>query len=80
MQKAVPEMSAAEAIAVILSGAVSTLVALAGLVWWAYQRGVAAGIDRAGHTADLARICALEQELAQTRAELVEFMRKRRRG
>ena len=64
----------------IVGSLVPLLAAMTTLMWWVYGRGVAAGIDRAGRASDLARIDALERELAQTRAELAEFQSKRRRG
>jgi hypothetical protein len=72
-------MSSAEAAAVILSGTVPLLVALAGLLWWAYRRGEVSGAEKARREAversqaeDKAKISALERLLTETRAELAE--------
>lgn len=69
-------MSFAEAVFVILGTAVTMLSALGALLWWVYQRGQAAGAERAE---DKAKIEALERLLAETRAELSELQPKRRR-
>jgi hypothetical protein len=81
IRKAVIVMSAAEAIAAILSGTVSTLVALAGLVWWAYKLGEAAGASKAergegqrSQAANEARILDLEQEIVKMRAQLAAVL------
>ena len=42
----------------------------AGLLWWTYKRGEAAGERKAGQAEDKTKIEALEQQLAATRAEL----------
>jgi hypothetical protein len=79
-------MSNAEAFAVILSGTIPALVALAGLLWWAYKRGEAAGEARAERRAsersqaeDKARITDLERQLAETRAELFSLAPPKRK-
>jgi len=75
----VDEMSSAEAVGVILSGTVPVLVALAGLLWWAYRREEVSGAEKIrleaverSQAEDKAKIAALERLLAQTRAELTE--------
>ena len=80
-------MSIAQAVAAILSATVPLLVALASLMWWAYRRGEAAGEERAERKAgersqaeDKAKIEALGQLLAETRAELASLQPKRRRA
>ena len=80
-------MSIAEAVAAILSATVPLLVALASLMWWAYRRGKAAGEEKAERRAgersqaeDKAKIEALGQLLAETRAELASLQPKRRRA
>jgi hypothetical protein len=80
-------MSIAEVVAAILSATVPLLVALASLMWWAYRRGEAAGEEKAERKAgersqaeDKAKIEALGQLLAETRAELASLQPKRRRA
>lgn len=63
-------MSVALALFTVISTAAVLLVALSGLVWWAYRRGVAAGAEQAARTADQAKVHVLEQLLAESRAEL----------
>ena len=72
-------MSNAEAVAVILSGIVPLLVAIAGLLWWAYRRGVVRGKEVARYEAverlqaeTAVQITTLRQALAETRSELTE--------
>jgi len=65
-------MSIAEAVAAILSATVPLLVALAGLMWWAYRRGEAVGAEKA-------RRESLERIVADIRAELAAMRPKRRR-
>ena len=80
-------MSTAEAVAAILSATVPLLVALAGLTWWAYKRGEAAGEAKAERRAgerslaeDKAKIEALERRLGEILAELASLQPKRRRA
>lgn len=80
-------MSIAVAVAAILSATVPLLVALASLMWWAYKRGEAAGEQKAERRAgervqaeDKAKIHAIEQLLAETRAELASMHPRRRRN
>jgi hypothetical protein len=69
-------MSVVMVVFAILGTTVTVLAALAGLVWWAYKRGQAAGTDRAGRDAaraeDVAKIEALQRQLAETRADLAD--------
>lgn len=67
-----PMMSAIDAFFAILGSAVATLVAVAGLAWWAYKRGLAAGVEKAGQDAARAKIETLERQLIDTRAELTQ--------
>jgi hypothetical protein len=68
----------------VVGTSVAVLCALAGLVWWAYKRGQAAGAEKAGRDAaraeDQAKIDALERQLAETRAELAAIQPRRRRA
>jgi Tfp pilus assembly protein PilO len=56
---------------------IRVVVAVAGLVWWAYQRGQAAATHRAE---DRARIEALERQLTQTGKELAALQSRRGRA
>jgi hypothetical protein len=67
-------MSMAEGIAVIVSAIVPLIVALTSLLWWAYRRGEAAGMEKA---AGKAKIEALERLLTETRAELASLQPRR---
>jgi hypothetical protein len=79
-------MSIAVAFTAILSATVPLVVALVGLTWWAYKRGVVAGETGARREAiersqveDKARIETLERLLTETRTELASLQSKRRR-
>jgi hypothetical protein len=69
-------MSVVMVVFAILGTTVTVLVALAGLVWWAYKRGQAAGADKAGRDAaraeDVAKIEALQRQLTETRTDLAD--------
>lgn len=69
-------MSTAQAIAAALGAIVPLLAALASLLWWAYRRGEAAGMEKAEGKA---KIEALERLLTETRAELASLQPRRRR-
>jgi type VI protein secretion system component VasK len=80
-------MTIAEAVAAILSGVMPALVGATGLLWWTYRRGEEAGEGKARRAADeraqaedRARIHALEQQLAETQAQLAALQTKRRRS
>ncbi len=73
-------MGIAEAVAAILSATVPLLVALAGLTWWAYKRGEAAGEAKAERRAgerslaeDKAKIETLERRLGEILANLASM-------
>jgi type VI protein secretion system component VasK len=73
-------MGTAEAVAAILSATVPLLVALAGLIWWAYRRGEAAGEAKAERRAgerslaeEKAKIEALDRRLGEILAELASM-------
>jgi hypothetical protein len=67
-------VSIAVAVFAILSSAVTVIGGQAGLLWWAYKRGEEAGERRAGQVENTAKIHALEQQLASTRAELASIL------
>lgn len=69
-------MSIAVSVFAILSSAVTVIGGQAGLLWWAYKRGEEAGEHRAGQVENTAKIEALEQQLASTRAELASILPK----
>lgn len=59
-------MSTAGVIFTIIGASIAGLSAVAGLVWWAYKRGQAAGTQRAE---DRAKIEALERQVAELTAQ-----------
>ena len=67
-------MTMAEEIAVIVSAIVPLIVALTSLLWWAYRRGEAAGMEKA---VGKAKIEALERLLTEMRAELASLQPRR---
>lgn len=66
-----------EAISVVIGTVFTVAGSVAGLVWWAYRRGQAAGAQRAE---DTARIEALERQLIETRRELAALESRRGRS
>ena len=65
-------MGTAEAVFAILSASATALGILGGLLWWAYKQGQASGVE-------VAKREALEQVVAEIRAELAAIQPKRRR-
>jgi len=63
-------MDVTSMIFVVIGSSVGLIVAIATLVWWAYRRGVEAGIERADRAGDRARIAALEGQISVLRRQL----------
>jgi hypothetical protein len=63
-------MTVALLIFTIIGSSVALIVAVSGLAWWAYRRGVADGVRQAELAGDRTRVENFVRALAQTRAEL----------